>query len=358
MFGIALFFGCYSIYFILHTISLDTPILSWLKITSEQIKYITLFTVCVVIIFELIDSSLKKYRVQNFLFLKFIQSKSVKILKILWWIFYVLILFPLVIVTVLHLLGFMHGSFDNVGEMTSYITLFLLSGHYAPRVLERTNDDLKIIQEIIHNDGLISIQNRAENHKFISEILDNIEPESTIYVTSFEEPNNPMNSQEDHVYYYEADFMKKWFETVKEKQLIINHIVLINSDQDISDLQKRLQIVKDIKSYSLGYILASPLTVFVDFLIVKGKFAIIDFSDNNLMRNMDVFSVYINGGQGVIKFENIFTNILAAEAKYIKTFEGVNSNNINELQEEAEKISRSRFSSSILKKAYSFINKV
>ena len=133
--------------------------------------------------------------------------------------------------------------------------------------------------------------------------------------------------------------MKKWYSTIRTKELKVKQIVLINSKQDFVDFKKRLGIIKDIKNYSLGYIIAPPLTVLIDFIVFP-KDVLIGFSDELSSRNMGVFGLLIQSGVGVTKFKNIFNDILSAEARFVKTFEGVNEIELNKMNSSVEKIQK------------------
>lgn len=352
--GVVLPIWTYSSYLFFKSLDSKVPFQSLLSLKDEQVNYLLLMTVCLILVYELVEQESKKKMVCQILLFKFDEPLYKRIIiSFIRGILTFLLLISGFAIPFLDLLGSFPFSFaNNIPQIVPKVTLLLLTSIYVYHLLERTHVDIELIQKLMAQEGHITVLNRKEDHEFMSNMLDSLLSESSILVTHFEEPQNPLQSKDEYVYYYEDDFMKKWYNTIKTKQLKVTQIILVNSNEDIIGLEKRLEIVKDLPNFTLAYILAPPCTIFVDFMVVPEKFVLIAFSDNKAMRNMNVFAFLIRNGPAVTRFEHVFTDILIPDARYIKTFEGVNEDALNELRDKVLKISRS--SSTVLHDIFNF----
>lgn len=323
-------------------------------LSAEQIHYLIFIVICIIILYDIVDEYLKEYQIFSFFQIKVESNKKLIIfLRICEWILTILLFLIGLIILILDFIGSIPFSFDfGTALLASKLALVFLTGFLIYNILAKKGLSEKVMLSALSKYGNIKVLNRNEDHEFMSLMLDNIEENAEIFVTHFEEPKNPMQREDNYGYYYENSFMKKWYDTIKLKSLKVTQILLVNSEQDISDLERRLELIKDIKKFSLAYLLEPPLTVFVDFMVVPNKFVLIGFSDEKAMRNMNVFSMVVLGGPLVNNFKNLFTNILLSEAKYVKTFEGIDLNSLNLLKQSAKTIGNS--SSKILKKYFNF----
>lgn len=234
--------------------------------------------------------------------------------------------------------------------------MILLAGLYVYHSIERAHAETSFVSAILGDVGQVNVLDREQDHAFMSDMLDRIAPGSEIFVTHFEEPRNPLqvtpHDRPLNAYYYEEEFMDKWFRTIHEKELRVTQLLLINSDEDIEGLRNRMRVTEEIATYSIAFLLGPPMLVFVDFILVPDDFVLIGFSDNQSMRNLNVFGILIRGGTTVKRFEHMYRNVLLPEAKFAKTFEGVIPENIDWLEEQVRTISRS--SSSVMREFFSF----
>jgi hypothetical protein len=263
-----------------------------------------------------------------------------------------LLLFIGIIVPLLNLFGAIPAKYATT-SLALKVGLVLLTTTYLMHVWSLPDRVRETIRDHVMQQGAITVLDRDQDHAFMSRILDEIEIGATLLVTNFEEPATNLK---DAGYYYEKEFMLKWYSTIREKKLIIKQILLINSDSDLHGLNRRLELIQDIPSFYISCLLAPPLTVFVDFMVVPQRYALIGFSDDRRMRNMDQFSFLVSGGAGVGHFEHLFTDVLSSEAIHIKTFEGVQRAALQTLYDQAHLIARS--SSTVLRDYFQFTEAV
>lgn len=258
---------------------------------------------------------------------------------LLWWILSALLVALGVLVPIWDLVGTIPTGPSSFSDVAPQIALLLLTSSYIYGLVDRPRSQAEKIRKVLEETGRVNILSRAEAHDFMSSMLDDIAPESEIYVTHFEEPRHGMQESGS---YYENAFMAKWYLMIHEKRLRVTQILLINSMRDIEAMHTRLRYVGDASSYAMAYIIAPPLTLFMDFLLVPGRFALLFFSDNPGMRNMNVYALLLREGPGVRRFEHLFTDVLLPEAFFVKTFEGVDAKALQTLQGRAAAIGRMR----------------
>lgn len=347
----AVFFLVTAICLFLGTINRSDVLSSLLTLTIAQVAYLLLILVCLVLLYEVIDQPLSEFRLETGLFRKPCRAAKVVVtLKVAWWCIAPILCVFGIVIPVLSILGAM--PFSATGDWPKVAaggSLTLLSSVYIYHLLGRPSQEARFIESLLQRHGAVSFQNRQEDHEVMWLLLDAVPAGSEILVTAFEEPRNPMHNEG---YYYEQDFMTKWYSTVRAKRLRVTLLVLVNSDQDVRDLERRLEIVKDIPTFSLAFIVAPSLTVFADMLIVPNRCALIGFSDDRGMRNMITFSLLMSGAKVVSGFERLYKDVLLAEARYLKTFEGIDTVALQDLK--AEVALRSRSSSRFLRGLFDF----
>jgi hypothetical protein len=343
VFGLILFLKTIDVYNLKDTI---------FTLNQEQICYLLLITVSLIILYNKINESIIYLKFCMFLQIKYDKLKILNILKMFWWIIASLLCALGTIIPLMDILGSIPGSLStNYFLFSLRLSLIILNIYHITYLFDGSSQTIDMLKSVTSNNGLLSVLDRYGEHDFLFYMLDEVSPnDAEILVTHFEEPRNAMK---DKGYYYEGDFMKKWYTVIKEKKIKVNQIILINSLQDVEDLKQRLELIKDIPNYSIGYIISPPLTVFIDFLVVPNEYVLISSSDDVSCRNMNVFSFLIRGGKGVKHFEKIFRDILASEARYIKTFEGVDNNEVNNLCEQINKILSSK--TALVKKMFNIV---
>jgi hypothetical protein len=341
--------AAYAIYAFVGTIAWHDLPGTLLTLSLDQLHYLLVVVISMMLLQELANSGTTKRIVEQLInpFEASHRGNSV-LVNIGWWGTVSVLSVVGVIIPFLDLLGSIPGSVNNMSELAPKIALVLLSGSYIYHVIDRPIAQKENIKAALAKTGAMSVLTRAEDHDYMSHALDQASKGDTFYVTSFEEARNPMKPEG---FYYEGEFMQEWYRTAKQKELRIFQIVLINSIQDIADLERRIDLTKDIPTYQLACLVAPRLTVFVDFMVVPNRFALFGFSDNPASRNMDEFSLLLTG-PAVRRFELMFSNVLFAEAEHVKTFEGVNQHSLDKVKETANLIGRSP--SRILKEMFNF----
>lgn len=329
-----------------------------LQLNSDQLGLVLLLCVCFVSLFELLAERVSHLRVNRMLSWP-VPSLGFQGYTLLasWWTLTVLLGMLGVVVPILDLIGSLPFSIDELPHFSVKISLMLLVSFYIYHVIEGSHSEDAFLERLLREVGQINLFDRDQDHAFMSQMLDELAPQSEIFVTHFEEPVSELQIVSDSekpsaAYYYEQSFMEKWYKIIHEKQLRVCQLLLINGDDDIRALRDRMRVVKDIPTYSLAFIVAPPMLFFADFILVPEKFLLIGFSDRRESRNMNVFSVLIRGSETVRRFENIFRNILLPESRPVKTFEGCMDDNVAWLEDYARRVSR--ISSPLVRDLYSF----
>ena len=67
---------------------------------------------------------------------------------------------------------------------------------------------------------------------------------------------------------------------------------------------------------------------------------------------MNTFGLLIHKGQGVSKFKNMFNEILVSQASFVKTFEGINEDELKSLEDKCKRIRRYSKSSRVFFKVF------
>jgi hypothetical protein len=254
-----------------------------------------------------------------------------------------------VFITLLDLVGGFPEVDQDLASLAPKLAVVLLSSVYIYLTVERPALVDRQIDEVLSETGATAVLTRQQDHEFMDAMLDELPDGSSILVTHFEEPRNSMHADG---YYYESDFMAKWWRVVEEKRLRITQIVLVNSIEDISALERRIELTRDLDLYAISCLVAPKLTVFMDMMVVPDRFTLVAFSDDPAARNMGQFSLLIKTGPAIAHFEHLFMSILKPEAIAIKTFEGVNEAALDEVKRQVEAIDET--SSQTLKQIYEF----
>jgi hypothetical protein len=332
----------YFLFLLLNTINIHSLKKTLFTLNTDQLHFLLVLTACLIALYEITHQQIAKQEYKQLFTRPTISAAQYKTrLHLIWHALSLALAVIGFAIPFLDLLGSLPGSLiQDPSILAAKLTLIILTTIYIFNSFERMFHARSMIKELVQENGVISVVAREEFHQFMSGMLDTVEKGAEILVTQFEEPRTPMRQAEDYGFYYEDAFMKKWYNTIKERQLRVTQIVLVNSDQDMMDLEKRLKLVENIPTFSLISLLAPPLTVFVDFMIVPGKFALIGLSDDRGMRNMDVFGLIIQGGKGVSHFQRLFTDVLVPEGRYLKTFEGVDARALAEFKSEASRLAR------------------
>jgi hypothetical protein len=322
-----------------------------LTLSLEQVHYLLVFVVGTILLHELSAAKIMKQIIEQELIVLAPRRSHIFFLRsFLWWVTASILAIFGFLIPFLDLLGsFPFSAATDISTLAPKIALLLLSLVYIYHAVDRPMYQRTQLKRVLSKTGAMQVLNRAEDHIFMSCALDEIKPEEIIYVTHFEEPRNPM---QPNGFYYESEFMKKWYGTVSTKALKIFQIVLINSTQDIIDLERRLELTKDMPFYSIACILAPRLTIFMDFMVIPDQFALLGFSDNPTVRNMDEFSVVIKSGPAIKRFERLFAEVLLPEAIHIKTFEGVDTTALAKVKAQAQAIAKTQ--SKVLKEMFHF----
>ncbi len=297
------------LYRFIYSIDINTLFNRSSTLSAAQIQYLILIISSFIYLYEFIEQPLAKMRLSKMLIGKHNYNDIIFILLNL---SKYIISVPLILlgffIPLLDLLGiFTFGMPIDFPEMSLKITILMLTSTYLVLLFERSTSQVKMVHNILYKTGSINIMSRDEDHAMMASILEELSEGDEIYVTHFEEPQQPM---EEEGYYYERDFMRKWYSTIKAKSLIVRQIVLINSKQDISDLEKRLKIVENIPTYYLSYILGPPSLIFVDFIVFKDRYAIIGMSDIMEARNMNIFGISIKVYYFLVGDEKIYRLIM------------------------------------------------
>jgi hypothetical protein len=317
-------------------------------LSQEQLGYLLLLTVCIMVLNALMETPVIAADIMSILSPGSSLPGNFVAGKLIWKLTRWALLFLGLFVPILNIFGSIPAGFASAALIPK-ITLILLTTTYFVHVWSLPERIRAGVKQAIQVHGAVSVLNREQDHEFMAQMLDEIEEGGTILVTQFEEPETALKKTG---YYYEEQFMGKWYSTIRKKRLIIKQILLINSDQDLKDLQIRLSLVKDIQSFYLSCIVAPRMTVLFDFLVVPGRYALIGMSDDPRMRNMDIFSFLITGGVGVTRMEHLFTDVLSGEAVHVKTFEGIQPKAVEQVYENARTIGRS--SSRTLRQYFKF----
>lgn len=317
-------------------------------LSSTQVHYLLLLVVSLILLFELVDEPLRTRALREELF-GTSEVAPRRLLQAAWWTMSGLTVCAGIFIPLFDLLGSMPQSVHNLDQLAPKMTLILLSGVYVFQLVDRPALQRNVVSGLVQRFGTVTVYDRNDSHRHMSQLLDVIENKETVLVTQFEETQNPLHPEG---YYYEQEFMTKWYRTIREKELRVRQIVLINSDSDIGDLMKRLDLVRELPTFSLAFLIAPPLTVFMDFLVIPGRVALLGMSDDRSARNMDVFDLALRKGEGVKRLERLFNDVLAPEATWVKTFEGINTAAIDKLVAEAHGIAKTP--SRVLRKLFDF----
>ncbi|MDO5969317.1 hypothetical protein Q4Q35_05815 [Flavivirga aquimarina] len=324
----------YAIITLSYTISIHDLKNTFFKIDSLQAALLILISICFNAIYISTENLSFENQAKIILIHNYIETSVLRIQKIFQYIIIVFQLILGIIIPIINLFGFI--SSNSRLEIILKISLLILNTYFLFSLHDKGILINRVLTNIRKEKGIITFLDRDGDHNQMAKILDTIEYGSEVFVTHFEEPINELNTDG---YYYEKEFMNKWYSIVKEKKLKVKQIVLINSKKDIEDLKIRLKIIKDIKNFSLGYIIAPPFTVFIDFIVFPDD-VLIGFSDSKTMPNMNTFGLLIHKGNGVSKFKNMFNEILMSNAVFVKTFEGVNEEEVLLLEKKYNQIKR------------------
>lgn len=215
-------------------------------------------------------------------------------------------------------------------------------------ILYRQNQKCKIENQFIKITKAVSnfvkqnkiiILNREEFHKDLETYLENIEESSEIFVTHFEEPIEKMKKGG---YYYESEFMKKWYKIAQEKKLTVNMVILLNKPKDYDDLIERIDTVSSIKHFYISVLIAPPLILYFDFLLHPGKYALLCTSEDPRNPQLNTIAISTRNPDFVNMLYKMFMSNILPKSIHVKTSEGINKNNLEKVKKDIEDISKTR----------------
>jgi hypothetical protein len=342
-----------ALYQFAYTIDLRDLSHTLLQLSVEQANYLLLVVVCLILLFELISIPLREIKLRRLLdYPRVRRDRTYPVWIVLHYIVTAGLVMTALVIPALHLFGSVHFSLSSEPvHLTSTLALLLLGTMYVTHLLEGQSADTTLIARLAAS-ATVSVLDRKQDHNFMAEMLQELAPGSEIILTHFEEPRTPMHDQGAFGYYYERDFMEGWYATIRSKHLKVTQLLLINSEQDIEDLHKRLTLTQDIPTYQLAYLLAPPLTVFIEVMVVPGHYVKLGFSDDRSARNMNMFKLLLRSSDAISHFERLHREILIPEATFIKTFEGVRTEELKALRARANTIART--GSRVVREAFDF----
>lgn len=132
--------------------------------------------------------------------------------------------------------------------------------------------------------------------------------------------------------YVDEDFMKFWFREVSERNLHLDQIVLISGTQDLRDFEVRVRKFGEVPNVRIGYLLAPPSTIYADIFTVPGRHVLLSFSNDAARRNLATYGLRLTGQRTVDSFVQLHDQVFSREASWVKTFEGVNEDELRALQ--------------------------
>ncbi|MFQ5795711.1 MAG: hypothetical protein ACE5JP_11755 [Candidatus Bipolaricaulia bacterium] len=249
------------------------------------------------------------------------------------------------IILLIDLVGGFPGDFSDMGPLLKKFTLVTVGVMFVLIVLAR-NKELRVVSErlietlnFLRQSGTaraVQVVDRAGLHEFLYESLDSYTPDDIVYISDFEELYAKFKE------YYYKDFMRKWWQVLREVGFEVKQVVLLNSKKDMEDLKARVEDAKDIDQYFLSALVAPPLTLFFDMVVLSGKYVLLCISRDARYPNFISDAIIIHSPEIVKVFEDLFTRILLNKSVPIKTKEGINFDNLDEVESEIKRIGKSR----------------
>lgn len=132
--------------------------------------------------------------------------------------------------------------------------------------------------------------------------------------------------------YIDEDFMEFWFREINEKKHSMEQIVLLSNVKDVRDFLLRVEKFKACRNVRLGYILGPQALLYADIFTIPGKLVLISFSDDVTQRNLATYGLRLTGPHVVGSFTRLYDRVFVQEAKWVKTFEGVDPVAVQQLK--------------------------
>lgn len=235
-------------------------------------------------------------------------------------------------------LDFVAGLFNDMGRTASsvpkYVLLSLAS--LAIEIIyagpQRTQ---KTLQDVTHNHGSVEFLTREQEVAARGDSVRDLDLNARMLLITTQKLKQGMVEGSNYV---DEDFMKYWFREVSSRNLFLDQIILISGYQDFADLMTRVDKFSSVSNVRVGYILAPPSTIYADIFTVPGKHVLISFSHDASRRNLATHGLRLTGHHTVESFVRLHDQVFSREARWIKTFEGIDQDEVRHLTDRLERI--------------------
>lgn len=150
----------------------------------------------------------------------------------------------------------------------------------------------------------IMYSKREDSYNAFTETLNNLPADTLICVTHFEKYRGA--SYDIGEVEAEKRFMELWFDKVNNGDLSVRQIVHVSSIFDLNEVEDRIKQFSGASNFLLNVMYGPPIRPFLDLIVIRDNWAMIDFSNNPTSPFEDAISLALSDIQMVNELERYF----------------------------------------------------